>query len=175
MIPPLVVAAEMIQSKILGKISRAIANTPLGYCRVRVRDGLAKGAQWTLLPFSSYWRFGGAEQDVLAAAAYLPSLKGIVFWDFGAHFGIHTVGMAMQVGPTGEVVAFEPDPGAFRRLQYHIELNHLSNVRLFAAGASRKSGRGRLYLPGSRALLFRIFATTHRTICRGLIAFLSPW
>jgi FkbM family methyltransferase len=121
--------------------------TPLGYYQVRVRDGLAKGALWTLLPFSSYWRLGGSEQDVLAAVSYLPSLDGIVFWDFGAHFGIHTVGMAMHVGPAGQVIAFEPDPGAFQRLQYHVKLNDLSNVQLFAAAASRKTGTGTLYLP----------------------------
>jgi len=138
--------------EVYGKISRVLAATPLGYCRVRVRAGLAKGAQWTLLPFSSYWRLGGAEQDVLAATSYLPTLNGTVFWDFGAHFGIHTVGMAMQVGPTGQVAAFEPDPGAFRRLQYHVEINRLSNVRLFEAAASRTSGRGSLYLPGGKGV-----------------------
>jgi FkbM family methyltransferase len=140
----------MTKSQIYGRVSRVLAATPLAYCRVRVRAGFAKGAQWTLLPFSSYWRLGGAEQDVLAATSYLPTLNGIVFWDFGAHFGIHTVGMGMQVGPTGQVAAFEPDPGAFRRLQYHVEINHLSNVRLFEAAASRTSGRGNLYLPGGK-------------------------
>jgi hypothetical protein len=56
-------------------------------------------------------------QDVLAATLYIPTLDDVVFWDFGAHFGIYTEGMAMQVGPTRQVGAFEPDPGAFHRLQ----------------------------------------------------------
>jgi FkbM family methyltransferase len=147
----------MKRSEIYGKLSKVLAATPLGFYPVRVRAGLAKGARWTLLPFSSNWRFGGAEHDVLTATSYLPTLDGVVFWDFGAHFGIHTVGMAMQVGPRGQVAAFEPDPGAFRRLRYHVELNHLSNVRLFEAAASRKSGRGILYLPGGKGSSFSHF------------------
>jgi FkbM family methyltransferase len=48
--------------------------------------------------------------------------------------------MAMQVGPTGEVASFEPDPVAFRRLKYHVEQNDLINVNLFHAAVSNKAG-----------------------------------
>ena len=64
-------------------------------------------------------------------------------WDFGAHFGIATVGMAMQMGERGQVAAFEPDPGAFRRLAYHVRINKLTNVRLFQAAVSA-GGTGKL-------------------------------
>jgi FkbM family methyltransferase len=125
-------------------ISRAVSATPLAYLPVRVRSGLAKGARWTFLPFSWNWRFGGQERDVEMAASYLPRLTGAVFWDFGAHFGIHTVGMALQVGPSGQVAAFEPDPIAFARLSYHVSINKLSNVKLFRLAAS--SGTGASFL-----------------------------
>src|ERR1700729_2491433 len=111
--------------------SRVISATPLAYYPVRVRCGLAKGARWTFAPFSANWRYGGAEQDVEAGFAILPNPKGAVFWDFGAHFGIHTVGVAMHIGPGGQVAAFEPDPAAFKRLELHVALNCLTNVRLF--------------------------------------------
>src|SRR5262249_32086096 len=139
--------ALMIRSRIVGAVSRGIAATPVGYWQVRVRAGLAKGAKRTLLPFSSNLGMGGSEQDGVAAGSYLSHLEGRVFWDFGAHFGIHAVGMAMQVGSTGQVAAFEPDPTAFRRLRYHVELNALSNVRMFEAAVSRMSGHSNLYLP----------------------------
>jgi FkbM family methyltransferase len=136
--------------RMVGAISRALGATPIGYFPVRVRTGRAKGAHWTLLPFSSNWRRGEPENDVAQAASYLPTLEGITFWDIGAHFGIHTVGMAMTVGQKGQVAAFEPDPAAFDRLRYHVGKNRLKNVRLFDAAASRTTGRGDLFLPGGQ-------------------------
>jgi FkbM family methyltransferase len=124
-------------------ISRTIAATPLTYFPTRVRTGPAKGARWTLGPFSHNWRCGG-EADLVAGLSWLSNLKGAVCWDFGAHFGIHTVGMAMQVGIGGQVVSFEPDPLAFKRLKYHVQINGLTNVLLFQAGVSNKSGSGKL-------------------------------
>jgi len=139
-----------IGRRMAGAISRALGATPIGFFPVRVRSGRAKGAHWTLLPFSSYWRHGEPENDVARAASYLPTLEGITFWDIGAHFGIHTVGMAMTLGPKGQVVAFEPDPAAFSRLRHHVSKNNLNNVRLFNAAASRVNGRGALFLPGGQ-------------------------
>jgi hypothetical protein len=111
-------------------LSRLLAATPLAHIPVRVQSGFAKGSRWTLLPFSTYWRYGGGERDVEIAVSYIPDLTGLVFWDFGAHFGIHTVGMAKQVGPLGQVAAFEPLPGPFSKLTRHVRLNDLRNVML---------------------------------------------
>src|SRR5262249_23448178 len=124
-------------------IARAIAVTPMAFFPVRVRFGPAKGAKWTLVPFSYNWRRGG-ENDLAPGLLRLPSISGAVCWDFGAHFGIHTVGMAMQVGPAGQVVSFEPDPAAFCRLKYHVQINRLSNVVLFQAAVSNKAGSMKL-------------------------------
>jgi FkbM family methyltransferase len=52
--------------------------------------------------------------------------------------------MAMQVGSAGQVVSFEPDSTAFRRLKYHVQINSLSNVLLFQAAASNKTGSAHL-------------------------------
>jgi len=124
-------------------LSRLLARTPIAYWPVRVRRGPARGARWTLLPFSANWRTGG-EGDLAAGLACLGRVEGAVCWDFGAHFGIHTVGLAMQVGPEGQVVAFEPDPVAFARLERHVRMNELSQVRLRNEAASEKTGTGAL-------------------------------
>ena len=115
--------------------SKALSATPLAYWPVTVRTGPAKGARWTFVPHSNNWRNGG-EEDCAAGLAALGDARGAVGWDLGAHFGIHTVGMAMQVGSTGQVAAFEPDPVAFGRLRRHVEMNRLGHVRLFQAAAS---------------------------------------
>jgi FkbM family methyltransferase len=129
-------------------LARVIAATPLAYFPVRVRKGPAKGARWTMVPFSNNWRNGGSEQDIESALRYVSQIEGMTFWDFGAHFGIHTVGLALQAGPTGEVVAFEPDPVAFARLKYHVELNSLTNVKMCPCAASASTGTSTLYFSG---------------------------
>ena len=147
---------------LLGNMSRLLGHSPVGQIRVRVRAGLSEGANWTLLPFSSYWRRGGAEGDVLAATTYFPSLEGLVFWDFGAHFGIHTVGMARHVGAGGAVVSFEPDPVAFGRLKRHVELNKLTNVKIYQAAVSRENGNRQMFFPngkGAAVSHFRFYET----------------
>ncbi len=116
-------------------VSRVLRHTPLGFFPVRVKSGPAKGARWTLGPYSSNWRYGG-EGDLAAGFRRLSNLSGASCWDFGAHFGIHTLGMALQVGNSGQVAAFEPDPVAFQRLQYHVSMNRLMNVRLFPVAVS---------------------------------------
>jgi FkbM family methyltransferase len=133
------------------KASRVLAATPLAHWPVRVRAGLATGARWTAFPCSSYWRKGGSEADVEIAVSYLGNLQGKVFWDFGAHFGIHTVGMAMQVGSGGQVAALEPNPHAFKRLSYHVRMNRLENVKMFEAAASSTTGTTHIFLPSDTA------------------------
>lgn len=125
--------------------SRTLGAWPIGLIRVWVCRGPARGASWTLAPFSSYWRRGG-ESEVNAGLGMLAKYSGAVCWDFGAHFGIHSVGMAMRVGAFGQVAAFEPDPGAFRRLAHHVKINGLKNIRVFEAAVSCTAGTDSLII-----------------------------
>lgn len=137
-----------------GKLKQALRSllmhTPLADFPVRIRSGPAQGARWTLFPFSMYWRLGG-DTEVVAAAKFLPQIRGSVFWDFGAHFGIHSVEMALKVGPGGQVVSFEPDGFSFRKLSRHVHLNRLENVKLFNAAVSNQSGTGQMLFTGTGA------------------------
>jgi hypothetical protein len=73
------------RAKTIYVLARGIlAATPLAYFPVRVRKGPAKGARWTLLPFSANWRKGGGEQDVACALKYLKFIKGAVFCEVAA-------------------------------------------------------------------------------------------
>src|SRR5438105_10018315 len=104
-----------------------ICLTPIQYIPVRVKKGLARGAKWTLFPYSAYWR-GQTEVDVDVAIRGYGSIRGMTCWDLGAHFGIYTVGMAMAVGRDGQVVGFEPNPASFDRCRRHVRMNRLSWV-----------------------------------------------
>jgi FkbM family methyltransferase len=126
-------------------VTQAITSTPIQYLPVTVQKGLAKGARWTLFPYSAYWR-GNTELDVEAAIRLHGSVKGATCWDLGTHFGIYTVGMAMAVGNTGQVAGFEPDPVSFRRCQRHIRMNALNWVKLFNVAVSAVEGQSELIL-----------------------------
>jgi FkbM family methyltransferase len=126
-------------------ISRLITHTPIQYFPVTIQRGLAKGAHWTLFPYSAYWR-GNTELDVEAAIRLHGSISGLTCWDLGTHFGIYTVGMAMAVETEGQVIGFEPDPVSFKRCQRHVQMNALSQVKLFNAAVSNVEGTADLLL-----------------------------
>ena len=125
----------------------ALGASPLQYWPVTVRAGLAKGARWTAFPFSANWRQGG-EPDLGDVVRAIGGVDGMSCWDLGAHFGIHTVGLACAAGSEGEVAAVEPDPVAFRKLMRHVRMNELRNVKTFQAAASRVDGSIELIVAG---------------------------
>ena len=70
---------------------------------------------------------------------------GKVFVDAGANFGIFTVIASKLVGETGKVLAFEPAVETYPILDRNVEINKLSNVKVFHAAISDKSGTARFY------------------------------
>jgi FkbM family methyltransferase len=48
---------------------------------------------------------------------------GDVIVDIGAFIGLYTVAFANRIGPSGQVIAFEPDPKNFETLCRHVDLN----------------------------------------------------
>jgi FkbM family methyltransferase len=116
--------------------------TRLGDWPMRVRGGVAAGARWTLYPFSSYWR-GASDRESTAWVDRFCNRGGSAL-DLGAHFGLYAVGMAQRVGPTGQVVALEPDETARRRCILHVRMNRLDWVRVFGEAASDVTGTIRL-------------------------------
>jgi FkbM family methyltransferase len=123
--------------------------TRLAWFPVRVRHGLAKGARWTLHPFSGYWR-GTVEPEMHAAIAALGDFRGKVVWDAGAHYGIYSVGLALRTGPTGQVVAFEPNPLSFARLRHHARLYRLAWIKVLPSALSDESGVAELITYGKQ-------------------------
>lgn len=54
---------------------------------------------------------------------------GSVAVDIGAHIGTHTVTMSRCVGPSGRVIAVEPQPKTFAELFLNMALNKVNNVQ----------------------------------------------
>lgn len=121
-----------------------------GLLPVTVRSGVAKGARWTLFPWTSYWR-GTHEPATQRAFENLGNgdIRGWCCWDLGAHFGIYSIALALRVGPTGQVAAFEPNPESFARLERHRRMNRLPWLKTYEAAASDKSGNANLLTHGN--------------------------
>jgi len=121
-------------------IGHVLRLTGLQYLPVRVRNGPAKGARWTLYPFSANWR-GHTEPEIECALKLIGSLEGKVCWDLGAHFGIYTAAFAIATGPAGRVYAFEPSPLSYRRCIRHVQMNGFDWVMVFNAAVGATAGR----------------------------------
>lgn len=89
--------------------------------------------------------FGCYDEDLHLAVESL--LKpGMVCMDVGAHFGEVALHMAMKVGATGEVYAFEPEPSLYERLIKHAERNEKKmRICTVPAALNDRTGSATLY------------------------------
>ena len=60
--------------------------------------------------------------------------------DVGANIGCHTLHFAKAVGPTGKVLAFEPQRILFQTLCANMALNSVTNVYCYQVGLADKQG-----------------------------------
>ena len=61
--------------------------------------------------------------------------SGDSYWDIGASVGLYTVIAAARVGPTGQVVAFEPERSSFKRLTSNVCHNGFDDRVILCANA----------------------------------------
>lgn len=61
---------------------------------------------------------------------------GMTAVDVGCHIGLLTLLMARQVGPSGRVYGYEPDPDNYRQLCHNMTLNRFDHVRALNLAAS---------------------------------------
>jgi FkbM family methyltransferase len=74
--------------------------------------------------------YGTWEPEVVQAITAVVK-PGMCIADIGAHIGYFTLLFAKCVGPSGQVVSFEPFPANFALLQKNIQINRLPNVQAF--------------------------------------------
>jgi FkbM family methyltransferase len=65
---------------------------------------------------------------------------GSVFVDLGANVGLYSLLASSLVGPTGRVLAVEPQPEVRRRLLFNINSNMISNIDIEACAVSDYCG-----------------------------------
>ena len=71
--------------------------------------------------------------------------SGMVVVDIGANIGLYSAIAAKRVGPSGRVIALEPDPESFSFLGKTIQYNAFQNVEPHQMAASAQGGRVPLF------------------------------
>lgn len=70
----------------------------------------------------------GEQYEPEVWASVMGALRpGDLVADVGAFIGLYTIAIAQRVGPSGHVVAFEPNPESHALLRSHVELNMLAD------------------------------------------------
>lgn len=106
-------------------------------------------------PDFSWFSFAAKTREVDCVKQILKTVKqGMVVLDIGAHVGIYTLLISKLVGEKGCVVAFEPSPQIYRRLQGNIEKNHILNIVAENIAVADYVGEVTLFNP-SRGSIFR--------------------
>ena len=91
--------------------------------------------------------FGTKEPHVVEAIQRVVRPRQLAV-DVGAHVGYFTLLVAKQVGPSGKVVAFEPNPNIFEILKENVALNGYRNVILENKAVADQPGQVELRLSG---------------------------
>jgi FkbM family methyltransferase len=102
-----------------------------GQVRVKRKGGLGF--------FTRVVRHSTPEEEFLTSL----DLKGKTVYDIGGHIGLLTIVFAKAAGPTGQVIVFEPNKENCSKIQKHIRLNQVHNVKLLrlAIGATKKENQ----------------------------------
>lgn len=118
----------------------AAVGLPLYGMVVEVAHGPGAGLRLMAERRSLVWISGRVENDVqVAVTTYLR--PGGVFVDAGASIGFFTTLAGRIVGPTGMVIAFEPQPAAAKSIRRNAALNDLPTVTVVESAVSSTSGQ----------------------------------
>lgn len=90
--------------------------------------------------------------------------------DIGANIGLMTLHASRSVGDTGSVIALEPHPATFARLQDHIQLNRCKNVTALNVAAGPSDGTLELFdTPARQSGQASLIAHSDKSISAGRV------
>ena len=107
---------------------------------VTVRSGLCKGLKWKRHRryVNGYW-LGHYEEGMQKVLSDLLR-PGDTFFDVGANAGFFALAAARLVGPSGCVVALDPDPANAASVRAQAELNDMAHLHVEAVAAADHEG-----------------------------------
>jgi FkbM family methyltransferase len=98
--------------------------------------------------YIDHWLFTGADFEPHVVSLFLKTLKkGDNVLDIGANIGYFSLIASRIVGEKGRVYAFEPTPATIQKLQKNIQLNKLSNIRVYQKAVSETNSTAVFKIP----------------------------
>jgi len=142
----------------LGPVTRGMrsllnAASPKGLTEIEIAAGPLAGARMRLdLRTEKDLWLGTYELDLLQAIDNFAE-AGMVAYDVGANLGYVSLAIARAVGPSGQVVAFEPLRANFDRLRLHLKMNaEGSRVRPVEAAVGVRTTRSQFLAHASSTM-----------------------
>ncbi len=105
-----------------------------------IRRGPLQGMKCKIAPGMGFTYVWGLHQEQWTEIANQVPVGGVVY-DIGANCGQSTLHFAHRVGPDGVVIAFEPIPDNFARLDKNITMNKLAWVTTNCAAVGKEPGK----------------------------------
>ena len=137
---------------LLGRESWLIRGLRPSYESLLEWSGNGRGIAWDIngvtYRIDPHQRHRLAQNYDAPVAAFLRQhvKPGSVCFDVGANVGVYVLQFAHWSGPTGQVVAFEPNPSARLVLEKHVRMNKLADqVRIVPAAVGETSDEQVLY------------------------------
>jgi FkbM family methyltransferase len=109
----------------------------------RTEAGPGKGLWFELNPRTGQHYLRGQVETAIQNIFVERLRQGMVFYDLGANVGLFSLLAARLVGPTGQVISFEPDPHTAVRLGRNIARNGYQNITVIQAGVWSTTGNQR--------------------------------
>ena len=124
-----------LKGKLSSILKTAVANYvyEIRYGRIRIKRKGGLGFLTKIISRPS------PEEEFLASI----DLEGRTIYDIGAYIGLLTIFFAKAAGPTGQVVAFEPNEENGFKIREHIRLNQVHNIKFldFGIGDTRRESQ----------------------------------
>jgi FkbM family methyltransferase len=137
-----------------GSISGRILRWPLRLvprtAQVRIVQGPLRGKKW-IAGSSNHGCWLGSYEYEKQMAFCREVRKGSVVYDLGANVGFYSLLASTLAGNEGMVFSFEPSPRNLHYLSKHVELNRISNCRIFDVAVSSSDGVAQFYLDPNHA------------------------
>src|SRR5215211_7151148 len=124
----------------------------IGHCALRIPATVTIGQQGPRMHLTPRIRHYGSTTLFMRRERYEPTLhalaelaaSGDTVFDVGANYGVYSLVLGQEVGPSGRVHAFEPGEEALAQLRRNVALNPQLNVDSVPAALSDRDGSGTL-------------------------------
>jgi len=129
------------------KAATSILGDRHGLVRLPVISGPARGLRFRLdlVHRKEAYFWGKYDRSLIERIAPIVQ-PGWVVWDCGTYIGYYTGIFGRLVGPSGTVVAIEPDPRNLNRTQENMKLNGFSNIKYENAAVGKPCGEAEFLL-----------------------------